>query len=433
MVRTYQLNNPFVRSAVCLSALAVCLALAFLVTVDFVTRALSDWRTPADRQVLTLAAGWLPDSPRINARLAEAELAAHAERDQVAAHAAATLDRVIARSPWEFRYRLLQATALESLADAAGAESALRAALNLAPAHTETNWRLANLLVRQSRHDEAIPLFRHAITTQPHLAPAALQLLWTVTRGSVAAVSAAAGQDAKSQFALAQFLLGKTKPETAGATEPALAVASAIPPAARRAEQTSAASFISALLQAGHLQDAWRFWAETLALPAGNLAPDGDFDTTLPKAFSQFAWTLSATPFARISLAAAADQPGANGRALKIEFTGRDTTRLDGEIRRLLPAAPGRTYTVEFSVRTQDLRMPDTPRLTVMQGGAALAQSALLPAGTNAWQKMSFRFTAPARETPLTLTLRRIPAFAWDEPAKGTIWLDDFRIQNDQE
>ncbi len=423
-----KLNNVWLRALVLLCLLAGCGWLTLLVASQFVVRSLSDWRVLVSEQALALAVASFPDSALLNARLSEVELSALEDREAAISRADLHAARAVAASPFDYRYRVLRASARESLGDRSGAEAALREAVRLAPGNADVRWRLANLLVRAGKIEAAATEFQTAVTAQPERLPGALELIWNVSNGDQKMIAATAGAEPVAQLTLAQFLLHKSQPAAAINTFRQLSRES------RLTAQTAApsAAFISALLTAGLVDEAWREWRETLAFSTEQLLADGDFEADIPQGFTQFAWQFGQSDQARIRvIESASDATGSTHsgrRALRIDFTGRNSTTLNDEIRHPFVVAPGATYRVECFVRTKDLVTPEGPRIAVISGQHVVAESAPVTDGSSDWQKLSFDFTAPVGARLLHLTVRRQPKFGYDDPTRGAVWLDDFSV-----
>ena len=62
-----------------------------------------------------------------------------------------------------------------------------------------------------------------------------------------------------------------------------------------------------------------------------------------------------------------------------------------------------------------------------------MAASTPLPGGTYDWRPVAFDFTAPtdkSRFVLATVSVKRKPRFSFDEPTRGTIWLDDLSVNS---
>lgn len=425
MVFESTLNNPFARAAVLLGTLAGCGLLLFATASHFIVRALTDVRVPANREMLALAAQYFSGSPQLNARLSEAELSVADDRDAAVERADQAVSRAITASPFEYRYRVLQASVREAAGDRSGAEAALREAVRLAPGNTDVRWRLANLLVRSGRLAESLAEFHTAVKSRPALLPGALDVIWNVSGGDVGMLGRVAGQEPLSQLALAHFLLRRSRADEAISSfnqtgrEARLATGEAA---------TLSAAFITALIAAGRTDEAHRAWLETLGFGSEQLMCDGGFEADIPKGFEQFAWQIGSSEQARFRISNAEGAAHTGRRALRIDFAGRNSTTLGSEIRHQLAVTPGATYRVECFVRTKNLTTPEGPRLAVISESGVTAESAPVAEGTNDWQPLSLEFTAPAGARLLSLTVRRVPKFGYDDPTRGTIWFDDFAV-----
>jgi len=163
----------------------------------------------------------------------------------------------------------------------------------------------------------------------------------------------------------------------------------------------------------------------------------------------QFDWRIGESSYAAIGIAAGTARGGS--RSLRIDFSGRDTTRLDGEISQRVVLVAGKRYRLEYFVKTQGLVTTEGPRVTLRcdRDPAWTPAGAAIAAGNADWAKMQFDFVAPrqlataplvnaqgnlprppsSQETvAVTVTVVRTPRCSYDEPMRGTIWLDDFRI-----
>jgi hypothetical protein len=114
-----------------------------------------------------------------------------------------------------------------------------------------------------------------------------------------------------------------------------------------------------------------------------------------------------------------------------VDFLGIDTPQINGEIRQQIVVRPGRRYRLNCFVKTQELSITEGPRLVVtsIDGSQQIAFSAPVAVGTNDWTPLGVDFTVPASFPPTVLvTIKRIPQFSYDKPARGAIWFDDFTL-----
>src|SRR5262249_4414861 len=166
------------RIAVILLTLVAGTLLIFVVLSHFVTGVMADHRIKVDRDVLTAMTKFFPNSSRVHARLAEAEMTEITDYEHDVASAEEHALRAIRLSPWDYNLRLLLASSREARGNRDAAEDALHQALRLAPSYTDVHWSLANMLLRTGRLKESLEEFRVAAADNLTILPAALKLAW---------------------------------------------------------------------------------------------------------------------------------------------------------------------------------------------------------------------------------------------------------------
>lgn len=415
-----------------LVAVTVSGLLGRLVCAQFVIGVIADPRMKMSQEALLQAAARYPQSPRVQARLAEVLLDAAVGQERKIDMALSHATRGVKLSPYDFQYRRLLAKAQEAKGDLNAAASSLYAAVKLAPRHAETNWALANLLLRQGRIAPSLAPFRAATANDPYLLPAAFDLLWQATDHDLAALKTVAGTKPEAQLALTQFLLEQS---SVGA---AMEVYKSIDRTARLNFQKSA-DFITHLIATNHALEAYALWLDLVqdatAQPPTALSGaavtasvwNGGFESAGLRNFDQFDWKLGRSDYARITVDQSLARSGAH--SLKINFLGRETTRLKGEISKLLPVVPGARYELECYARPKNLIAPEGPRLAVLHKGEMLAASPPVAANFSDWQRLAVNFSAPANVSMLTITVLLIPQFSYEKPTEGTVWLDDCALK----
>ena len=410
--------------AVGAAALAVCALLAFAMLTSFIVGVLTDERVSVSRDLLAAGSKYAPNSAPLQARLAEAEMA-EAERDLPSIEARAL--RAINLSPWDYNHRLLLASIKEAKGDRAGAEKTLREALDLAPFNTTIHWQLANLLLRQGKLAASLQEFKTVVTADNSYLPSTLDLVWRVSGGRFDAVKDLADDKPRTKLLLSQFLLNRSRVAEAGS------VFNSIDAKARLALPESGA-FIDALIATGELNLARYSWASTLSANGTGEADspalvwNGGFESDILKGFAQFDWTIYRNEYARPGIDTSASHSGS--RSLGVEFTGLDTTRLDGEIKQLVIVRPGARYRLECYVKTEVLVTPEGPRVVVADTAsqAEIATSNPIAPGSSDWRPVVIEFVAPQSAKAVAIKIKRTPRFSYDDPTRGKIWFDDFTL-----
>jgi tetratricopeptide (TPR) repeat protein len=424
MVIKLNLTTMKARLVLSLGATAGFALLVVIIVSRFVVGTLSDDRIAVTRDMLQVPVEYFPGSARLNARLAAAELS-ESDRDVVKAEAYA--QRAVYLSPYDYRFRLTLASIKEAGGDRSAAEHSLESAIALAPNYWSVRYRLGNLLVREGKLNQAVEQFRIAISANAELLPGTLDLLWRASRGDVNAVQAATGNDPKAKLVLALFLLRMSRPLEAAS------VFSSLDRNERLASSEVSSAFLNSLIAAGKLETARELWidfAETDKQPS--LIWNGGFESDILKDLTQFEWSFGRTEYARFAIDTAVAHTGS--RSLRIEFTGRDTTQLDTEIKQLVPLRTGARYRLEFYARSSGLESPEGPRVVITGNFSPkwIAASEPVAQGSTDWLPLIVDFVAP--EAPngdaigVFVSIKRKPKFSYDDPTRGTVWFDDFSI-----
>ena len=439
MVVSLSLKNPIARIATLLAAVGLAALLVVIALFNFIIGTMVDYRKSFNRDELASPVYHFPSSARMHARLAEAEMM---ERNRDLASAEYHALEAIRLSPYDYRNPLILASIKEAGADRQAAEEQLRKALALAPTNISVRYQLANLLVREGRLEESIDEFRKATASDPRLLAGAIDLIWQVSDKDVSLIERVAGDTPKAQMTLAQFLLKQSRPEDAARIFVGID---------RRTRLTSVETpgVVKSFIDTGYPGLARHLWVGLASNNSETEAPlvwNGSFETDILKNLGQFDWTIPEwavsknnnreTRYARLGVDRTTAHTGA--RSLKIEFAGENTTRLDGEIKQLIALRPGVRYRLECYVKSEGLITPEGPRVVVI-GGQSESEPSKEPAsepvqaGSNDWQRLTIDFIAPqskiAGQSSVQIAIKRIPQFSYDEPTRGIVWFDDFKIE----
>ena len=419
----FAVDNLLRRAAAALAALVLCAVLGSWVWSSFVAGLVADDRVAVTKDWLDWGKEHAPNSALVYARLARVELL---EEDRDIETARAHVVRAMSLSPWDFNHRLLLASVEEARGDRAAAEQALRDSVALAPNNTEVHWRLANSLFRQGKYRESLSEFRLVTNSNREYLPASLDMMWRASNGSLAAAEAVTPPDARSRLALAEYLLKQSR-----VSEAARVFDSIDRPTRLTSDQSEA--FINRLISIGELEMARALWVNIVGgkeeLDGGYRAVvwNGGFESAPSTRLAQFDWAISSNSFASVAIESGGRE---GGRALKIDFLGRDTTKLDGEVRQIVLVRAGARYRLSFYVKTEELVTTEGPRVAIedRRTGAVIAESDRIAAGTADWQVRNVDFTAPAGANALVIKIKRTPRFSYDDPMRGRLWLDDFAL-----
>ena len=429
MLVNLELGSVESRLAMLLSVVFCAWVYTSLAIMQFVISVVADPQLKAATATIEAAADYFPNSAwvqaRMAARLIESGVDKTASHERAASRAVRYALRAVRLAPSNYEFRILLAAARELNGDIVEAEADLRAALALAPHQVDVHWRLANLLLRDEKMDQATLEFRTVVTADPSRFDAILSLIWQASEGRVAALESVAGDSPKARLALASFLIRQSQ------TAEAAAVFKGIDARVRRELMEESGRFIDELVAANQIETAAAAWRECVspdALPEQDAIWNGGFETPIRKGLAHFDWRLGESDYARIGLSA---QARTGQRALKIVYLGRDTARLGDEIRQLIAVRPGAHYRLECYVKAENLVTPDGPQIVVarLDSKTPIAASVVVSSGSHDWRPLGLEFVAPDDARALQVSIRQTPQFSYAEPTKGTVWFDDFSLK----
>jgi hypothetical protein len=420
----FDINNLLRKTAAMVLVAAISAVLLFSALRNLIVGVLTDSRVEPRIDLLAAATAYVPNSAGVNARLAAAQLV-QGDRDLSAVEPLAK--HAVETSPWDYRYRLLMATVREAQGDRPAAEDALLEAAALAPNYTDVHWRLANLLLREGKLAKSVGEFRQAVASDARLLPSTLDLLWRVSGGNSAVIQAVTPNDPAPRLLLAQFLLNQSR------ISDAITIFAGIDRASL-AKLPETPVFIDALTKSGNWDEARGLWVGLVSgiyAQPGRPLPviwNGSFESEISRSFGQFDWSLARNEYVTAGVDTGVGHTG--DHSLKLNFSGRDTTRLDGQAKQLITLRPGARYTFECYAKTEQFETPDGPRIVIadIASGVEVASSTPVSSGSGDWRRLSFDFTAPPGTRAVVLTIKRVPKFSYDNPTRGTIWFDDFAI-----
>lgn len=425
---SFNLSSITLRVLVFGLALVVCAGLMGAELRRFMTGVIASPTVTLDLAVIESAAVYFPNSAKVHARLAsqlvESQLDGQQSHEMVADKAFQHAIKAVELAPANFEYRILLSAAAELKGDGDAAETALREAVKLAPNNVNVRWQMANLLLRLGKLEESLPEFRYAAEAYPGWLANTLDLLWRASGGEMPVLERVVGDSAKAKLTFAIFLTEREMFEAA-------ARAFSLSDRASRLQSPETGRVLEAFLKARQWEWADRLWRDTMSNGSETdqaLFWNGSFEHSPRKGLSQFDWQLNASRFARLSI----QEGGKSGqRALRLDYLGLDTTRLEHEAKHLVYLQPGAAYRLECFAKPERLVTEEGPQVAILRAdtGQMLASSAPVSTAANAWQWLAVDFVVPADLSVVTVAIRQIPRYRYTEPTQGVIWFDDFSLK----
>ena len=338
----------------------------------------------------------------------------------LASEAARELEVAVSLRPRD-NYLWLRLGVLRDELQDAGALPAFEEAVRRAPYYGHPKWQRGNYLLRSGRYDEAFADLRFAAASNESLVPSLIDLAWGVSRENSTRTEEWVGiTDDRKRVAFARFLATHGKANEALAQFRASRVVSL---QARRELMTD-------LIGAHAFREAFEIWRGME--PADDRLTaihDGGFEVSNTLDESGFGWRFAnASQGARLSLDA--NQPQTGKQSLLVTFLGysEPNTVL---LSQLLLVEPNKRYRIHFDVRTENLLTGGLPVITVSDAGitnGVLGGSGPIGFEGSAWQSLSFDFRTD-KEAAVALSLQRMPCNNTPCPIFGSLWLDNFAIE----
>jgi tetratricopeptide (TPR) repeat protein len=422
---TVELLSPVSRLVTIVTVICGAAAFISLSSAQFITSVITDPEARAETGIIEGAANYFQSSAltqaRMASRLIESGVDISEDHERTSERAVYYAARAVALAPLNYEFRILLAAAKELRGDLAGAEAELRAALKLAPHLVTVHWRLANLLLREEKMEQAGAEFRLANEADPELLTPTLNLLWQASDGKIETLSAAVGADPESQLALAQFLIAQEKFEVAVKIVNGLDHREIL-------NLPESGKLLDSLISADRIDLASELWREFFGAGDKSLMWNESFETPIRSNFAQFDWNLGQSKYAKIGVTTATARTGQ--RSLKIFYNGVDTTTLNNEARQLVKAMPGAHYTLACHVKAERLLTPGGPQVvvTTQDSATTIAASAAVEAGSYDWRLLTMDFVAPSNAHALIIAIKQTPQFSYVDPTSGTVWFDDFDL-----
>lgn len=417
-------SSPISRIGLSLLILLLGAEYASLVINRFVVTSLTHFQV-VSCATLEAAVLQFPSFAKNHSRLASCLLEVNAteNHDEIVRRALTYAMRATQLAPWQYENWIVLSAAQEKKGDLSRAENALRRALSVAPQHVRLHWQLANLLVREEKIELAIEEFQLAIAGNPALLPASLEVVWQATGKNIQLVSRLVSKDSRSQLVFAKFLTDQAQFAFAEQVISSLGTTHIV-------HLPEAKQLLGFLITAQEFALADKLWQRLEGeREKGAVLWNGGFEGDSSRSHTEFNWQLANSDYVRVGITTGEARSGK--RSLVLEYAGKETTRLENEVRQLMVVRPGQRYRLEGYAKTSSLVTRDGPCLVVskINNPSIIAETALVVGGTHDWQLLSLDFQVPPDATALLIRIKQSPRFSYSDPTKGTVWFDDLSVR----
>ena len=336
-------------------------------------------------------------------------------RQQNPAEAAKSLEQAIS-----LRYRddylwIELGNAREELDNTQGALSALDQAVRWAPHYAHTHWQRGNLLLRMGQANEAFTELRTAATANPRYAPNLVDLAWGISRNDLKTTEALLDiKNDNQRLALIRYLARNGKGKEVLDQIPLLTT----PLSTESKNEIARSLFDSKAFNASF----------ALSQPFEPRIINWDFEEPLVLNDSGFGWIIAPQQKSRFAIDVSEKSRGEKSLQVNLDGSWTPGTPLLSQI---FIVKPNQTYRLTFAVKTKDLVTGGPPVIVINDAtnDQLLGKSENFPTATTPWTKLSINFTTHPNSQAAVIRLQRNNCDSSPCPIFGTLWLDEFFIE----
>ncbi|MEP7149552.1 MAG: tetratricopeptide repeat protein [Acidobacteriota bacterium] len=328
-------------------------------------------------------------------------------------------------APENYLFWLDLGRARERSGDAAGAERALRRALDLAPNYARVQWAFGNALLRQGRVDEAFAEMKKSVAGDPTaFANSAAVTAWQFFGSDVVAIRQAAGGSIQFDGALAALLLREKR------FDEAIELWNDLSADERRTSlRETGTLFVGQLLGEKRFRDASRIAAEisdNADSRAGQITNGGFEMAVKPTGAGPFEWAIAPGLQPQIVLSSGQKRGGNN--SLLIIFNSGDGKDFR-TVSQLIAVEPNSAYEIEIFYRA-DLKTSAAFKWEIADAadGRRIAVSDAVK-NSPEWSPLNLQFRSLSTSDGIVLRLIRENCGPIC-PVTGTIGFDDISLRS---
>ncbi len=330
-------------------------------------------------------------------------------------------------NPRSATYWMDLADAYEAIGQPARAQEAFNRAQSVHPISSDVAWRFGNFLLRQKDFPEAFAELRHALVTDPSLTVEAVSECMKASDDLPGILTEVLpNQNAYYLMALNYFL-------TQHQTEAALTVWNQSLALKSTVKMAEVVPLIDGLIGEERVEDALRVWRQALGgtdRPGdeadASLVFNGGFEHDLVN--GAFDWRED--PVAGAAFSPDSDVVHSGRRALRITFDG--SANLDFQnLWQFSPVEPRRRYHFSAYLRLDEISTDSGLRFAIKDAFHPEVLQILSPnlVGSHPWSLVEANVVTGPETHLLTIALRRVPSWKFDNKLRGTVWVDDVSLE----
>jgi len=304
----------------------------------------------------------------------------------------------------------------EELGDTDAALAALDQAVRWAPYYAHTRWQRGNLLLRMGRANDAFTDLRRAALANPRYAPNLIDLAWGISRKDLKTTESLLDiQNDKERLGLIRYLARNGKGR----------------------EVIDEIGFLTIPLSTEHKTELAQLLFNSKAFKEAFALRQGAQETSLINAGfedplvlneSGFDWIIAPPQKNRLAIDVSEKSSGAKSLQINLDGSWTPGTPL---LSQTFIVDPNTSYRLSFAVKTKDLVTGGPPVIVVNDAvnNQLLGKSDNFPTATSPWTKLSFDFKTLPTSQAAVIRLQRNNCDSSPCPIFGTLWLDEFSIE----
>lgn len=377
---------------------------------------------PNAMEIADLSVTMAPSDPLTN--WLKATLEKNNSTPEKTAYALKLFEETVRLSPYDFRWWIELGRAYEQADKPDLAESALRHAVELAPAYTYPHWQLGNFYLRQDRGNEAFAELKRTTENNQAYREQVFSLAWDYFDRDPAKLEQLVSDQPDAYASLALFYGAR------GRAADSLRIWNLLSAEDKATHPQILKVVAQGLYEKRYFPQALEF-ARQLGIDADaqpGAVTNAGFEKPVGNAAeSRFGWQVVRNDS---KLDVSGDSAVRHGGTRSLKVTFRNYTKPDlYNIFQTIVVEPNKNYRLRFWVRTENLKSSGAPLVEVINGNddKLLASSKAFPTGTNDWQEFIVEFTTTGNCSGITIRTAR--SFCGDAcPIVGIFWYDDFEL-----
>ncbi len=337
----------------------------------------------------------------------------------------AEYETATALAPHDYRLWLALGKARDRSGNAAGAEAALRKALELAPNYSQVNWTLGNFLLRQGKMEEAFSQIRRAAEQNEIYLKPAISTVWQIFQGNSGEIRKQFGDSAILNSMLAVSLAGEKR------FDEALEIWKNLAGEDKKTRfKAEGNTLFQQMMAAQKYRDALEISNEIAAegepeIAAEQIINSGFEKDVKPTGAGVFDWQLGDALQPQVGFDDV--QKSGGNRSLIFVFNsadGRDFRNLS----QMVVIQPNKKYELSFFYNSE-LKTAATFQWQVVDAANNILAETEALAEKADWTKVTLPFSSPADAEAVTIRLARVKCPQGICPISGKIRFDDFQLR----